>query len=256
MFSNEEGRVINVNFFLNHIKLLFLDNNEKELYFFIKYQLGITPTNIHYYKKALTHKSASLRDVRGVLVSNERLEFLGDSVLDCVLAEYLFIKYPHNDEGYLTQMRSKVVNRKSLNDIALSIRLNKYIKATKLNADCSNALGNAFEALVGAIFLDKGFDCTKKFIVGKVLEKHYDFNFLEKNDTNFKSRLIEYAQKNKRLLAYETTEKGVQKKGKTLYQSVVTFDSVPFCSATGNSKKEAEQTASKTAIQLLNEDSY
>ena len=235
-----------------YIKLLFLGKPEKEFFYFVKNQLGFLPGDIHYYRKALTHKSVVLKQQDGKILSNERLEFLGDSILDSIISEYLFTRYKDNDEGFLTQMRSKVVNRKSLNDIAVSLKLHKYIKTNNISIESNNVLGNAFEALVGAIYLDKGYAFTRDFIVQKVITKYYDFQFLETVDTNFKSRLLEYAQKVKKTLSFETREEPSTEKGKQLFISVVMIDNVAVCNAIGSSKKEAEQNSSKLALKLLN----
>jgi len=251
---NEESRIIIVTILISHIKLLFLDTKEKEFFYFVKHQLGYTPNDIHYYRKALTHKSANVKSKDGFVVSNERLEYLGDSVLDCILADYLFERYPRKDEGFLTQMRSKIVNRKSLNDIALSFRLNKYLFSSRLSEEASNTMGNAFEALIGAIYLDKGFDFTRQFVIEKVLERHYDFNFLERVDTNFKSRLLEITQRNKHAIAFDTVEKGCDSKGKPIFAATITLENSKLCSASGYSKKDAEQNAAKLALQRLNAD--
>ena len=225
---------------------------EKEFFYFVKNQLGFLPGDIHYYRKSLTHKSVVLKQQDGKILSNERLEFLGDSILDSIISEYLFTRYKDNDEGFLTQMRSKVVNRKSLNDIAVSLKLHKYIKTNNISIESNNVLGNAFEALVGAIYLDKGYAFTRDFIVQKVITKYYDFQFLETVDTNFKSRLLEYAQKVKKTLSFETREEPSTEKGKQLFISVVMIDNVAVCNAIGSSKKEAEQNSSKLALKLLN----
>jgi len=240
-----------VRFLKSYIKLLFLGKPEKEFFYFVKNQLGFIPNNIIYYRKALTHKSVLLKLNDGKTLSNERLEFLGDSILDSIISEFLFTKYKDNDEGYLTQMRSKLVNRKSLNDIAVSLKLHKYIKTNNISIENNNVLGNAFEALIGAIYLDKGYSFTRSFIIDSVITKYYDFRFLETVDTNFKSRLLEYTQKTKKLVNFDTREELSNEKGKQIFISILTIDNKPICESLGNSKKEAEQNVSKIALKIL-----
>lgn len=235
-------------FLKTYIKLLFLDSTEKEFFYFVKNQLGFVPNSVLYYRKALTHKSVSLKNNEGQLISNERLEFLGDSILDSVISDYIFNHYPKKDEGFLTQMRSKLVNRKSLNDIAISLKLHKYIKTNNIVIDNNNILGNAFEALIGAIYLDKGYEFTRSFLINRVIIKYYDFNFLETVDTNFKSRLLEYTQKYKKTVLFETREESSTERGKQMFVAAVIIDCNAICEANGASKKEAEQNAAKLAL--------
>ena len=235
-------------FLKTYIKLLFLDSTEKEFFYFVKNQLGFIPNSILYYQKALTHKSVSLKNKEGLVVSNERLEFLGDSILDSIISDYLFNQYKRKDEGFLTQMRSKLVNRKSLNEIAGSLKLHKYIKVNNISIENNNVLGNAFEALIGAIYLDKGYNFTRLFLINRVIIKYYDFNFLETVDTNFKSRLLEYTQKHKKAILFETREESSTERGKQMFIATVLIDSNTICEANGSSKKEAEQNAAKIAL--------
>ena len=231
-----------------------MEKHEKEFFYFVKTQLGFIPNNIYIYKKALTHKSANIKLLSGKFLSNERLEFLGDSIMDAVISEYLFCNYPQKDEGYLTQMRSKIVNRKMLNEIAFNIKLHKHLNANMvIESDNNNILGNAFEALIGAIFIDKGYLFTKNYIIEKIIKKYYDFNFLETVDTNFKSRLIEFAQKKKKAVLFDTKEEPSIEKGKQTFNSSIYIDNFKICEAYGPSKKEAEQNASKKAISFLNQ---
>ncbi len=241
-----------MNILTSYIKLLSLEKQEKEFFYFVKHQLGYTPHNVFYYKKALTHKSAlQKKNEADSILCNERLEFLGDSILDSVIADYLFRAYSHKDEGFLTQMRAKIVNRKSLNEIAISFRLDKYIKTNNLVVENNNVLGNAFEALIGAIYLDMGYDFAREFIIKNVLKKHYDFHFLEHVDTNFKSRLIEVAQKMKKTVVFESVEEPSAEKGKQLFVATIIIDNQNFCQAKGHSKKDAEQNAAKCALQKI-----
>jgi len=238
---------------IRNIKLLFARRSEQEFYFFVKNQLGYKPRNSAIYKKALTHKSALVKDNCGNIICNERLEFLGDTILDSAISDYLFTLYRDKDEGYLTKMRAKIVNRKSLNEIALNLRLDKFLISNNLVVKNNNALGNAFEALIGAMYIDKGYRFTKRFIEDEILSKYVDFNFLERVETNYKSKLIEYSQKTKQCVTFETLESEEKiNNQRTLYISKVHIDEIPFCEGQGYTKKEAEQNASKQALQKLN----
>lgn len=235
-----------------NIKLLFARNSEEEFYYFVKKHLGYKPRNPSIYRKALTHKSALVKDNYGRIVCNERLEFLGDTILDSAISDYLFKLYSDRDEGFLTKMRAKIVNRKSLNSIALNLKLDKFLISNNLILKNNNAIGNAFEALIGAMYLDKGYKFTKRFIEDEILQKYVDFNYLEKVETNYKSRLIEYSQKSKKSVVFNTNECTIGNgSDRTLYSSVIFLDETECCEGKGYTKKEAEQNASKIALSLL-----
>lgn len=233
------------------IKLLFYNKVEKEFCVFAKTQLGIIPRNPNLYRKALTHKSALNNQNSAFVGCNERLEFLGDSLLDSIIAEFLFTHYNKKDEGFLTKMRSKIVNRKSLNQLALQLKLDRYLISNNLNLRNNNALGNAFEALIGAIYLDKGYNFTKKYVTENILEKYIDFNFLERVDTNFKSKLIEVVQRNRYQISFDTVEHVDYSNAQSQFLSTISINGNKLCDACGPTKKEAEQNASKKALQLL-----
>lgn len=237
--------------FLNNIKLFFCREADKELFYFINIHLGIKARSLTVYREALTHKSALSKDQAGGIICNERLEFLGDSILDSVISDYLFGLYPGEDEGYLTKMRSKIVNRKSLNEMAENLRLERFIISNNLAIKNNNALGNAFEALIGAIYLDKGYDFTKQFVLKKVITPFIDFSFLEKVDTNFKSQLIEMVQKTRSVISFSTCADQHDQQGAAMFTASVLIDGIPLCVGEGYSKKEAEQNASKLALKKL-----
>jgi len=201
----------------------------------------------------LNRISALSKNDSGRLICNERLEFLGDTILDSIISNYIFALYPHENEGYLTKMRSKIVNRKSLNNIANSLRLGNYIISNNLVVQNNNALGNAFEALIGAIYLDKGFEFTRKYVEKNILKKYIDFKFLETVDTNFKSQLIEIIQRNRSAVSFNTNGEHVDQNGTTVFLSSVMINGVSLCDGEGYSKKEAEQNASKKALKHLEE---
>jgi len=242
-----------LNFISDKIKLFFCDKAEKEFFLFIQSQIGHAPNNLAVYKESLTHKSALVKKADGSLICNERLEYLGDSVIDTSVSKYLYERYPNENEGFLTKMRSKIVNRKSLNQIGTEIKLDKYIISGPMYNDSTNGVGNALEAFVGAIFLDKGYESADKFVLN-VLLKHIDFNFLENVDTNYKSRLIEVIQHGHGTILFETVEElkdDVSERHSPTFISVITINDCRFCDGRGKTKKEAEQNASHAALQIL-----
>lgn len=239
--------------FIKKLKLFLCNPADKELFYFVNIHLGISSNNLDVYRESLLHKSALAKDSSGRLKSNERLEFLGDTILDSVISNYIYAKYPHENEGYLTKMRSKIVNRKSLNQLANDLRLGNYIISNNLSIQNNNALGNAFEALIGAIYLDKGYDFTRCFIEEKIIKKYIDFDFLERVDTNFKSKLIEIIQRNRADISFDTTGDQIDRNGTVVFMSNILVNGEALCEGEGYSKKEAEQNASKVALQKLEE---
>ncbi|MBK8805544.1 MAG: ribonuclease III [Bacteroidales bacterium] len=233
------------------IKLLFCDKSEKEFCTFVKTHLGFVPSRVRLYKKALTHKSVLGRCEGNAWGCNERLEFLGDSILDSIISEFLFTHYAREDEGFLTKMRSKIVNRKSLNEMALHLHLEKYIIANNLNLKNNNALGNAFEALIGAIYMDKGYNFTRNYVIDTILKKYINFSVLESTDSNFKSQLIEITQRSRRTVNFLTAENPEESISSKQFMSKVLIDDVELCKAYGYTKKEAEQNASEIALQII-----
>jgi ribonuclease-3 len=211
--------------------------------------LGFIPTNLELYELAFVHRSASLVLSKDSTVNNERLEFLGDAVLDAVIAEYLFLSYPDKDEGFLSKMRSKIVKRKQLNSLAISLGIDKFVVAHAINQNGGkNICGNAFEALIGAIYLDKGYAKTHDFIINKVLKVVINLNELENTETDFKSRLIEWSQKNKAELSFESQEEYTRKDYSPLFVSRVIISNHLMGEGIGSSKKEAEQNAAENAL--------
>lgn len=208
---------------------------------YIREQFLYTPTNVEAYVQAINHKSKH----ESILANNERLEFLGDSVLDAIITQSLFRAYPGQDEGFLTKMRAKIVSRKTLNEIAVKTGLDKLVDA-KLEHDTKNTSvgGNAFEALIGAIYLEKGFDFTQNVVEKRIIERFINFNELEGYDFDPKSKLIELCQKNKWELQFET--KAISSPGKQLlYETQVIINGKNKSKGEGTSKKKAEQVAAK-----------
>ena len=165
----------------------------KEFYLFLKDLLGFYPSNLKLYDLAFIHKSASVFDSQGNMVNNERLEFLGDAILGAVIADFLYNRFPQQDEGFLTKNRSKLVNRTFLTRLTFDMGLNVFIDSnTTKNIDKSHIYGDALEALIGAIYLDKGFLQAKYFVTKKILSQFVNLNEIEQKDTNFKSQVIEW----------------------------------------------------------------
>jgi len=225
----------------------------KEFYLFLKDLLGFYPKNLKLYDLAFVHKSASVHDSQGNLVNNERLEFLGDAILGAIIADFLYNRFPQQDEGFLTKNRSKLVNRTFLTRLTFDVGLNVFIDSnTTKNADKSHIYGDALEALIGAVYLDTDYDVTKRFVTKKMLSKFVDLNEIEKKDTNFKSQLIEWSQKNRKEVNFNTIEENTADKSKPpRFITVITMDNKELGKGIGSSKKEAQQKAAKEALRKI-----
>ncbi len=214
---------------------------------------GFYPKNIELYKLAFTHKSMSIK-ATGYNISNERLEFLGDAVLSTIVAQFLFKKFPTRQEGFMTEMRSKIVSRASLNKLSLKFGLENLINYAKTNEQSKSKSmgGNAFEAFTGALFLDYGYDFAYKIMVNRVIKLHIDLDELEKNETNYKSKLLEWAQRQKRHVVFnQVAVKGVGYD--RLYHIQVTIDDKEYGKAADHSTKGAEQLAAEKTWLMMNE---
>nr|WP_208493008.1 ribonuclease III [Spirosoma utsteinense] len=222
----------------------------------IAHIIGERPSNLGLYQLALRHTSASKATaIEGFRESNERLEYLGDAVLGMVIAEFLFKKYPYKDEGFLTEIRSRIVNRETLNGIARKIGLDSLIEydgsRTRSLPTRTSMYGDALEALVGAVYLDKGFRFSRQFILKELLS-HYDIESVVQNNVNFKSRLIEWAQRAGKDIRFEIlSEKGNSHFREFIAQVMIADE--PFATGSGYSKKKAEQAAAEKALSLLDE---
>ena len=234
-------------------KDFFLSSNK--FYNSIKKIVGFRPSNLGFYRIALIHKSASLITKKGSVINNERLEFLGDAVLGVIIAEYLFAKFPNENEGFLTKLRSKIVNGEHLSRLTEKINLNKLIVSNikvKNSTFTKNLYEDVFEAFTGAIFLDKGYEKTKKFIIKKIIRKHIDINQLVATDTNYKSQLIEWAQRDKKAINFDTNKDETKIKAyKTVFVSHIMIEDKIFGEGFGSSKREAEQNAAKVTLQNI-----
>jgi len=236
-------------FIINNIKALF--SSEKGLISYIKNTLGFYPGNIYLYRLAFRHKSVALKISNGVKHSNERLEYLGDAVLGSVVADFLFKKFPYNDEGFLTGMRSKIVSRSSLNKLSYKLGLNKFIQSNGESKTQSKSInGDAFEALIGAIYLDKGYNFTKKIITNRIIKNHFDIEELVKLDVSAKSSLIEWVQKEKFSIEFNIVDE-IGEGYKKLYVVEIVIDNKPICKGQDFSIKGAEKLASEKALTII-----
>ena len=218
---------------------------DQQFYNELKKLLNFSPRNISNYRKAFTHRSIQLVDLEGNPMNYERLEFLGDSILGSVIAAYLYKKVPAASEGYLTQMRSKIVSREHLNELGKELNLIRFVKS---NIDQTNAgdniHGNIFEALIGAIYLDKGYNICERFIFRNVIISHVDIEKLEGKITSYKGLIIEWCQKHKKKYNFETYEDTGNELMKH-FSVKVSIDGVQVAKGRATSKKKAEELAAK-----------
>lgn len=230
---------------------------EKDLARYINNVFGFYPRNITLYQLAFTHKSVGTKKLNGITISNERLEYLGDAILSSIVAEYLFKKYPTKQEGFLTEMRSRIVSRASLNKLSMKLGFDKmvmYAKSHDKHVQFRSIGGNAFEAFTGALFLDRGYSFTYKIIVDHIILIHLDIDDIEKNDINFKSKLLEWSQKEKHNVEFKhvgTKGEGFDK----MYVIQVTIDGTEYGQAVDFSIKGAEQLAAEKTWHQMEEES-
>jgi ribonuclease-3 len=222
----------------------------------LKQILGFKPGNLELYEIAFIHRSATFTLPNGKKVNNERLEYLGDAVLDAILSDYLFEKFPEANEGFLTKIRSRIVNRDVLNQLAISMGINKIL-LSRINSThlTRNLYGDAFEALIGSVFLDKGFRKTKNVFIKNVLNKYLDLNEIVRTDTDYKSMVFEWVQKNKSNLIFTYNEEYDFVMKKSVFSTTLYIDKVEFGEGHGSSKKEAEQEAANQAWKKLKDNS-
>lgn len=237
MFSNIKDR----------IRLLF--RKDKESYFRFYKMLGFYPRNISIYEQALLHKSSSIKSEQGRLLNNERLEFLGDAILDAVVADIVYKKFEGKREGFLTNTRSKIVQRETLNRLAIEIGLDKLIKySARQSSHNSYMCGNAFEALVGAIYLDRGYRACKHFMEHRIIGPYINLEKISRKEVNFKSKLIEWSQKNRVELTFELITQSHDQCFSPTFESEVLIEGIPAGRGIGYSKKESQQRAAHEAM--------
>ncbi len=220
-------------------------SKEKQMYTAVKNILGFYPGNIFLYRLAFRHKSAS-RVVGTVKSNNERLEYLGDSVISTAVAHYLFKRYPHEDEGFLTEMRSKMVSRATLNKVALKMGLHELLNIDARAGGFKSVDGNALEALMGAVFLDKGYRFAEKIIQKRIIGVHIDMDEMEKRDWNYKSKLIDWCQRERFRVNFQVQDT-IRQQGKRLYKVAAMVGSEVWGEGLDQSIKAAEQQAAENA---------
>jgi len=233
--------------------LRFYFSSERDLRKAIKNIFGFYPGNIFLYRLALRHKSASIKQKDGIKINNERLEYLGDAVLSAVVADYLFKHFPYKDEGFLTEMRSKIVSRASLNRLSFKLGIKNYMLISASDKHQMKSVGgDAFEAFIAALYLDRGYNFTSKIIVKRILKMHFDLDALEESEISYKSKLIEWAQKEKNQLDFSIINQQTIK-GHNQYKVEVIINQKGTSSAFDSSIKGAENLAAEKAWKLISE---
>ena len=238
---------------IDKIRLLF--RKDRESYFRIYRILGFFPHDIRFYQEALLHKSSTMRSEKGRPINNERLEFLGDAILDAIVGDIVYRHFEGRREGFLTNTRSKIVQRETLNKLAVEIGLDKLVKYTSRSSSHNSYMyGNAFEAFIGAIYLDQGYERCKQFMEQKILKQYIDLDKMSRKEMNFKSKLIEWSQKSKMEVSFELIEQLLDRDNNPIFRTEVRIEGLPAGSGTGYSKKESQQNASRIALKKIKND--
>ena len=238
---------------IDKIRLLFRKDRESYLCFYRI--LGFYPRNIQLNEQALLHKSTAVRSEKGRPLNNERLEFLGDAILDAIVGDIVYKRFEGKREGFLTNTRSKIVQRETLNKLAVEIGLDKLIKySTRSSSHNSYMYGNAFEAFIGAIYLDQGYERCKQFMEERIINRYIDLDILSRKEVNYKSKLIEWSQKNKISISFDLIESFTDHDGNPVFQSAIKLLGEQIGIGIGYSKKESQQAASKMAVKRLRTD--
>lgn len=214
--------------------------------------LGFIPRRTSYYKLAFLPKSALKKHPSGVRLNNERLEYLGDAVLDAIVADYLYKRFPEGDEGFMTKLRARIVKRKTLNQVAVGLEIPDLINQVGSPGNKSKHLyGNALEALIGAIYIDRGYKAAKRFFIRRIMQKHIDLVQLVEKDPDYKSRVIEWAQKNRVEIVFESLVEHTEGQKSPAFFSTISLEGQAIGTGRGGSKKEAEQQAAKKALEHI-----
>lgn len=238
---------------IDKIRLLF--HRDRESYFCFYRILGFFPRDIRFYQQALLHKSTSIRSEKGRPLNNERLEFLGDAILDAIVGDIVYRHFEGRREGFLTNTRSKIVQRETLNKLAVEIGLDKLVKySTRSSSHNSYMYGNAFEAFIGAIYLDQGYERCKQFMEKKIFKNHIDLDKMSRKEVNFKSKLIEWSQKNKMEVSFELIEQFLDRDYNPMFHTEVRIERLSAGTGTGYSKKESQQNAAQMALKKIKND--
>ncbi|MDP3467661.1 MAG: ribonuclease III [Daejeonella sp.] len=216
--------------------------------------LGFVPGNLRLYRMAFRHRSVAVELKNGTKNSNERLEFLGDAILGSVIAEILFKMYPYKDEGFLTEMRSKIVSRSNLNQLAKRLGLDEHIEYDNRmighNNKQGSLLGDTFEAMIGAVYIDKGYNFTRNFLISRIIKPHIDIHTLELTETNFKSKLIEWCQRHGKDISFEIIANDEGENSK-LFTIQISVDGENCAIGRDYNKKNAEKLAAEKACEYL-----
>lgn len=233
---------------LARIKNIF--SPDKQLSAQLEHLLGFKPKHLPYYQLALVHRSKLDELAR----NNERLEYLGDAFLGAIVGEYLFKKYPTQSEGFLTEMRSRIVRRETLNNVANRIGLQKLVQYNVHDRgfERSHIFGNALEALVGAVYLDQGYAKTRTFIIKQLLQKYVDIEMMATTDINYKNQLLNWVQTNRHTLSFEVME-NKNERNRRMFTVGIMLNETLFCEGTAFNKKDAGQVAARKALELLAE---
>lgn len=235
------------------IRSAFYSKREKELAQSFKSITGYHPNNIKLYILSMQHSSIAKTLDKGFKESNERLEYLGDALLGAIVAEYLFARFPYKEEGFLTEIRSRIVNREVLNNLAKKIGIKKlveYNKSSRSNLSHKSLYGDSLEALIGAVYLDLGFKKCKHFILKRLIANHYNIDEIVGNNTNYKSIIIEWAQKENFEIKFDIEEVENDSRYK-LFTATISINGEPRGEGSGLSKKKAEQSAAHQCCELL-----
>ncbi len=237
-----------INFFQNR------SESELQKKDYLKSIIGYSPRNLKIFRLALIHVSAAKTNSQGLKESNERLEYLGDAILGSIVAEYLFKKFPYKDEGFLTEIRSRIVSRESLNQIGRKLGLMHVIELDKnISVPHNSVYGDTLEALIGAVYLDRGFTLCRKFVLGRLIEPYFNLEELVNSGQNSKSHIIEWTQKENKKVQFNTINmKDIRNRKEFTVQLIIDNDIV--ATGYGHTKKKAEQDASQKAIEALNLD--
>jgi len=229
-------------------RILLFFSPDRPLSLQLEHLLGFTPRHIGFYQLALMHRSR----IEEPAHNNERLEFLGDAILGAIVAEYLFKKYPYQAEGYLTEMRSRIVRRETLNNVALRMGLNKMVQYNRHDRGLSRShiFGNALEALIGAVYLDQGFAPTRRFILRQIIRPYIDIDLFESTDTNYKNQLLSWAQRKSLPLSFDLISEKSENSRKIFTVGIV-LNGELIAQGTGYNKKEAGQVAAQKALEKL-----
>jgi ribonuclease-3 len=238
---------------LKRIRLLL--HPKKESYFALYKILGFFPNDISFYEEALLHRSSPRENFKGHYHNNERLEFLGDAILDAIVADIVFKKFRNRDEGFLTNTRSKIVKRETLDRVSRELGLNKLIvSSTRIKSQKTHILGNALEAFIGAVYLDQGYRKTYRFIDKKIIKVYINIDSLAKKEVNFKSKLLEWSQKFRVRMEFRLLDNFTDHENNPVFQSQAFLNGLLAGIGTGYSKKESQQQAAQMALKKIKTD--